>query len=461
LTPSGPYVHGALVRFVRGGVPILEKHIPGTLLEVDIPSSVTFARTADGIDIIENSDPMLECCGRLALPWMSGRNYGVDYLHVPPPPPFSAEGVSVMWEARNRLRIKHRPPTSADAAWSTLSASSLDNLSWIEMRSAVEAAVALLSAWPTDPVRIVKWAPVESTRGRILVRDTERSKHLEVMGGRVPVRVASAGSRRIERKLTGISVISALVADRISSHEVFMKVAGTAGAELSDLFRRVSMRSRPNGLSIDPPASTWPPRMRVLYSSCVRLLTQLEDAGAGESHAPLSELWELYEGWVTESILAALTRKCGEALRGESGIGWRWGAQEEQWVLLEQADIPSKGPKVEPLNVLGTSLIGAVGASQPDVLLAHRKRGVTSLVVVDAKKRKKKMNPEDLTVSASKYLWNIRDASNVLNHALDAVFLAAPLGGPSSADPSGRSCAIFADPSEHSDFAEHLIEKLG
>lgn len=450
------------MRFVRGGVPILEKHIPGTLLEFDIPPSVTFARTPDGIDIIENSDPMLECCGRLALPWMSGRNYGVDYLHVPPPQPFSAEGVSVMWEARNRLRSKHRPPTSAEAAWSRLSASSFDTLSWIEMQSAVEAAVGLLSAWPTDPVRIVKWAPVESTRGRILVHDTERSKHLEIMDGGVPVRVASAGSRRIERKLTGISVITALVADRISSHEVFMKAAGTAGAELSDLFRRISVRSRPVGLSIDPPASTWPPRMRVLYSNCIRLLTQLEDTGAGESHAPLSELWELYEAWVTESILAALTRKYGEALRVESGTGWWWRAGEDQWVMLEQADIPSKNPKAEPCKVLGTSLIGAVGASQPDVLLAHRKSGgLTSLVVVDAKKRKKKMNPEDLTVSASKYLWNIRDASNILNSALDAVFLVAPLGGPRSADPSGRSSVILADPSECSDFAGRLIEKIG
>lgn len=462
-SPSGRKP-GIRVRFIRGGIAIAEQLVFGTLLEVNLPSSVNLVRHPGGIDFVESSDPTLECCGRLALPWVHGEDYGVEYLNVPPPRPFSVDGVRAMWEARNRLRAKRRPPTSADAAWASLSASLSDTkLAWTEMRIAANSAMALLAEWPTDPVPTVNWVPFERARGRILIRETERSVHsgfAPATGSRIPTNVATAAFSRERRKLNGLAIITAMVAERISVTGINVLGANGPIVALSDLFRRVSAYARPAHPNADPPTSTWPAPMRILYSASIRVLTQLDDIGSGESPAPLSELWELYEAWVTERLLAAMSHKYGEPMKDKNGNVWRWLVEGEEWAIWDQPVILPQAPQTQSGRMLGRDLVGIIGASKPDVLLGRRVEESTSFVVIDAKKRKKPMTTDDLTVNASKYLWNIRDNSLIDEAIVDAVHLISPLGGPVSASRSGRAHVISANPSDLSDFSTGVLDLI-
>ncbi|WP_271175442.1 hypothetical protein [Leifsonia poae] len=384
------------------------------------------------------------------------------YLDVPPPEPFSQSAITEMWEARGRLELKKRPPTSGEAAWANLAAVSVKGFSWPELSSAVDAAVALLGHWPQYDRVVAAWGPMERGNGRILNGTTERARAALANAStkpKLPAKVARSRGEKADEKLAGLSAICILVAEKIATFEPFQSKAPLLAEQLVGLFRRVAAKSRPRSPRADPPASTWPPRMRHAYASSVRLLTEFEDSGAGDRHAPLSELWELYEAWVSERVLDGLTNRFGTPVHEVNSASWIWMAESRRIAVYLQPSIPGASGK-QGFRALGAVLEGVIATSRPDILFVRESNSESVLKVIDAKKRKKTMIPDDLTVNASKYLWNIRHASASEDFAIEEVLLVSPLGGPDAAHGEGRARTFGANPSASHDLPQELLDQL-
>lgn len=450
------------VRFLRSDLPLAQVEVPGQLLEINLPVSVSLRRTEQGFDLIESSDPWLECCGRLAIPWMGAGQFGVTYLDVPPPEPFTEAAVTEMWKARERLELKKRPPTSGNVPWAKLAPAKLMGVSWPDLSAAVDAALGLLGHWPQRQRFGPSWGPLERGSGRILAGTTERSRAALANASKnpdLPGKVARSHGISQDVSLAALTTVSLLVAQRIARYEPLQSVMPGLADELAAIFRRVAVRSRPTQIRSDPPASTWPARMRASYASSLRLLTVFEDVGPGESHAPLTELWELYEAWVSERLIDGLTMRLGAPTHASGTSTWTWSLGSSKFGVVLQPVIPAATSN-DYFDVLGSSLMGVVASSRPDILYVAQSPRQTVLKVLDAKKRKNAMIPEELTVNASKYLWNVRHVDAVDDVAIEEVLLVSPLGGPSAAHQVGRALSFEANPTKVDALPDELMDRL-
>lgn len=435
------------VRFLRGGLVVAAVRVPGHLLEVGLPGTVRLERQPNSVvELVESPDPKLECCGRLLLPWLSRTGPGTTVLDVPAPHPFDDSDVRVMWEARNRLAIHRRPPTSADADWSSVKSSFGEHLDWQALLAAVAAAGSILNGWPTRAVPAVAWLPVDRAGGRLLVGTTERSQRSHAVPAGVagtPARTARRTTTRQDRTLHAVAAVASLLADRLAALPV-PEDGWDARERLAGLFRRVAHRSKPPRPVADPPPSGWAASLTSTYSACLRVLSTVHESTEGVAPAPLSEIWELYEAWVAEQVLTELS-----ALLGESQAVEAAGTCIARWTDIElhlQPLVPA-GVNGNAVSILGQEYSAAVGALQPDILLARRSGGVVRSAIVEVKKRSAVMQPDDFTLHASKYLWGIRHLSDP--HIVPVVLrvvIAAPLGGPSAALPEGKAEVLRAHP---------------
>jgi hypothetical protein len=440
------------VRFLRGGVPLSEAAVPGMLLELDLPKSITVRRSGPLVDLVESPDPMLECCGDILLPWASRQDIGIQRMRVDVPMPFSNDNLRVMWEARNRIRERHRPPTSGEAPWATLRAEDRAALSWRELRRAAEAALHLLATWPKRTTPAVSWLPLEQPGRTILVSVTERHtrQHAVVLPhGIAPTRTARRFAAREERRLQGLSTLATLAAQRVSEYSALDKLPSLR-RDLASLFQRVAVRSRPAHRTTDPPPSTWPPQMASSYVSLLRALTAMRDEGAGQTVAPLSELWELYQAWVADQLVEGLTEILGQPVDEFSGGTSlaRWSDGATATVELRYQPLIPSTPDTVGVTFLGVRLLAVIGNLQPDLMLVRREQNTWHAVIVDAKKRSGSLLSEDLSVEASKYLWGVRQVSTrQMVPALEGVILAAPLGGVSATYAEGLATVMSVHPS--------------
>ncbi len=440
------------VRYLRAGNVVATASVPGHLLELGaLPRTVTLHRRADGdVDLIEDPDPRLECCGRLILPSLGRAGPATTPMDVPAPPPFSDDDVRAMWEARNRLLTRRRPATSGTAAWSALERSLGPQLDWLALADALATAGRLLSGWPHRPVPAVAWLPVDRARGRLLVSITDRSprSHVAPAGATgAPAQTARRITTPQERTLHALAAVSALVGDRIAALTVPAPQQEIRD-QLAGRFRQVAHRSRPRRPVADPAPSAWPPLFTSTYSACLRVLSTLHDAGPGTSLAPLSEVWELYESWVVEQTLTALEGELGNSGRVApvgSCIG-HWADGAGQVELHYQPQIPTATTPY-PATLLGQGYVTVLGSLQPDALLLRREATLVRSAVIEAKKRTAVMDSEDFTLHASKYLWGIRHAdAPAAVPAISGTAIVAPLGGPTSALPGGKAGVLTAHP---------------
>lgn len=426
---TGP---AAAIGFVRAGVQVASVDIPGHLLEIELPKSVEMRRlSSGGVQIVESSDPLLECCGRLTIPWVDKYGPHVTYLDVPPPTPFTDGDVGAMWEARNRLSVERRPPTSGNVAWSELKGVLQGKIDWESMEFAVTTARRLIATWPSNPEPAIEWRPVDRPGGRVLVGVTERNaaNHARPAGStKAPSVTARRTTVSRDRTLHALAAVAAILADRLNAMRELDSMPEIRDG-LSGLFRRVAQRSSPSKPLADPPPSTWPPAFARTYSAILRALATLEATGSGSNHSPLSELWELYQAWAAVAVRDAMRAELGPPKEGSvqgSCLG-RWQDGDGCVELHYQAYIPAERGS---LTVLGRTYVAAIGALSPDLIVLRSEGSSHGMLVLDAKKRNSGMLTEDLTVNASKYLWGIRrtDTPDVVPAILGAIML-TPLGG--------------------------------
>jgi len=458
--PNGPRT---VVTFIRGGIEVARSEVPGHLLEVNLPKSVELRRLSEGrVQLVEAEDPLLECCGEVQLPWVSRAGPGLSTLFVPPPSPFDQEDLKTMWQARNRLVARRRPPTSGDAEWSRLRRLVGDDVDWSALQDAVTSAAVLLSSWPTVLIASVNWLPVDRQGGRLLVSVTERStrSHRLPGGDRSPAVTARRSTLSQDRALHALSAVAALLASRVD------RVPGldrepVMHDRLVGLFQHVAQRSQPKRPVGDPPPSAWPFVLASAYSNFLRALSAIRDLGPGGQKAPLSELWELYQVWVAETVRSALESELGSSALTDwrdTCIG-RWRDDGAEVELHYQPKVPTS----DGLRVLDRRYIAAVGELQPDLLLVRADSSEVRAIVLDAKKRSAEVVGDDLTTNASKYLWGIRSVIEPGRvPAIEGAVLVAPLGGEPSALPEGRADVVRAHPSRGlvTEVAPALLELL-
>ncbi len=461
-TPEAPA--STTVSFTRAGVVVAQATVPGHLLELDLPATVTVQRRQDGsVDLMESDDPLLECCGRLALPWLSRLGPGTAFIDVPPPAPFDEADVDQMWSARNRLTALHRPPTSGDADWARLRRTMSSKVDWQALEQAVTAAASLLGAWPTRQIPTVAWLPFDRTGGRLLIGATERAARSHTMPAGATGAPAMTARRVTTAQDTTVHALTAVAA--LLGSAICVIPGLDAEPEMHDrlvgLFRRVADRSNPRRPVADPPPSAWPATIVATYSACLRALTAVTAVAAGNDSGPLSELWELYEAWCADSLRSALSASLGPSqrvpFRGSLIGRWTDGAATVE--LHYQAVVPAVGS----LQILGRSFTAVISELKPDLLLVRRDTNQTRVLVLDPKKRAAVLTSDDLTVNASKYLWGIRDASTTpLVPSVVGVVLMAPLGGATSARKDGLASTMTAHPKQPvpKATADQLLQRL-
>ncbi len=435
------------VVFVRAGVEVARTKMPGHLLEINLPKSVDLRRSPGGeIHLVESLDPLLECCGQIALPWVNRHGPGLSVLDVPPPAPFNAADLITMWQARNRLTARRRPHTSGSVAWSRLERVLGNDVDWGTMEDAVRVAAKTLAAWPVRAIPAVTWAPVDRAGGRLLVGLTERStrSHRLQSGHQgVPSITARRSTLPEVRTLHALTAVAALLAERLADVPG-LDQEPELRERLIGLFRQVGAKSNPTRPLADPPPSAWPAPLRATYIACLRALTTVLDLGPGDQHAPLAEVWELYQAWVAETVRNALDTVLAGALRTAprgSCIG-RWADGSGVVELHYQPRIPATGA----LQILGSRYSAAVGNLEPDLFLVRMDASATAAIVLDAKKRSSLMTRDDLTSNASKYLWGIRlTAAPQQVPVISGAVMVSPLGGPVSALDEGLADVLRGD----------------
>lgn|GEM_PF-2753930 len=447
MSPAVPDGPPTPVVFMRGGAQVAMALVPGHVLEFALPPSVRTSRHRDRVEILEDPDPLLECCGELQIPYLGQRGPGVVVLDVPPPAPFSAADLTTMWQARNRITAKRRPETSGSAEWSQLAERLGPEVNWPALQDAVISASRLLAMWPQSSVPDVTWKPVDRPGGRELVSVTERARRSHRLPPVPSGSPANTARRRIvskDRRLTSLAAISSLLATSLEELPG-LEAEPQVRERLIGLFHRVARRSQARRAVADPPPSTWPDMFGAAYSSCMKALSVARNIGPGEQKAALSEVWELYQAWVADVVLQGMRAELGpeaKSVASRTCLG-EWTDDGASVQLHYQARIPAVGS----FSALGHELVAAVGDLAPDLLVIRSSNSSSRFVALDAKKRSDVVSTEDLTVNASKYLWGIRrrDALGDVP-VLQSCVLVSPLGGPISARPEGRASVVTGHP---------------
>jgi hypothetical protein len=440
-------VPSTIVRYLRSDSVVAEEVVPGRILHLAPPSSVQVQHRAGAIDLIEDPDPLLECCGRLTLVTLDDAlETSVVGIEIPPPPPFTPHDLREMWDARNRLTSKRRSPTSGEADWSETSLSPSLQVRLERLPAAITSARGLLAHWPEQLIAVRRTLPLEQHGGRedLLATARHAAQTRPITHGRrlLPSRTVRTFGAAERRRCGAVSTIAALLrsqADRYLDSPLALPDAYERRAVLSPLAAVSEAAAVPTG-SVDGPPSTWPSRMRTFYSLAAIALAELEIVGAGDDTAPLSELWELYQAWVAEGVLAAVIATLGPptARTGRSSLLGRWVVAGDAIELHYQPLIPSRPGRTK--TILGAPAIATIGDLQPDLILACRtSSGLSRALVIDPKKRPY-LDPGTVTVEASKYLWGIDGLP------LEGVLLTSPTGGASARRLSGRAWTVAAKP---------------
>lgn len=439
-----------VVRFLRRGTVVVESTISGQLLPVSVPRSVALKDSPGRIDLVESSDGTLECCGRISLVALRDDNvFSVSHIDVPPPDPFSSPDLREMWEARNRLDLKQRPPTSGDATWFATVLRPRTDVRMDRLPSAIASARMLLSRWPTTPATHSQVLPLGQPGGREDLRSTDilasqRGTTLH-QNRPLPAETARVFGSAVRRTCGSVAMLAELLrfqADILLRTPEAIPVEHDRRAVLAPLAAVAVAAQIPKG-TVDGPPSTWPTGMQKFYSLASIALAELEILGSGADTAPLSELWDLYQAWVAEAILGLMVSQLGPPIAtSTSSLLGRWVSGRVELELHYTPLIPSRPGKSKSIS--GAKLHAAIGALEPDVVIAARNlhTGQVKLLVIDPKKRKY-LDSGALTVESSKYLWGIRGDANLLG-----VVLVAPSGGVSADRLDGRAWTIESRPGE-------------
>lgn len=445
----------ARARFRQAHGPGATAKVPGVPLPIIDPVvRAQTTNTAEGSELLIEPTihyrglvPMVYT-GTLAIPYHAADGtVGVAALEVPPPSPWRPDDVKAMIDAARALRLS-RAGTSPLTAPNAVVAREVDpgTVDWTEVNTAAGTCTRLLARWPTARASDIVWRPVELPHGRELEAVTarandRRTRPAVTSGGRlIPTRTARRSPTVMPVRNQALSSIAQALVSVIHSHldyTIHQEMRATIAP-----VEQVAMSARSMGGTTDPPPSTWPEPILASYVACSRALTRVVAQSLGTQHAPLADLWWLYETWVTHRILTVLTNLLGPPISTATSptVLAAWEDATERIELVRQLRIGGDGT---PAN--SDSLLSVTFELQPDLVLSVRRERVAH-VVIDPKHRGR-LDAPTMNAEASKYLWSIRSQDDSSAPAVVRVVLVAPEGGPDTLHPDmARMSSVAAFP---------------
>lgn len=371
-----------------------------------------------------------------------GKTPQLSYLNIPPPSPFFDEDIKNMW---NTIRLnkcplpglvtlqgQYPPGRNGNNAKSEISSNQII-AEYLDL--AHQECRRLLSQWPQVETYEVALRNIELRGGREDFAMTERRM------GAIPISITKDGRkipqktiRRLQRDSNWRSFTFQLTSTKLLER---IKMRFTGKILEKDLqafmmpFAEVVKLATPSQDQIDPPFSTWPLDARQCHLNLLAAMAALEVDDQGPVPTPLSLLWELYESWISTICFEIVNEHLGfsptEGVpKVTPGCDWTATWKLDNGIIitmLAQPIINNLGLKTSnlphiPIQAISSNLI-------PDVLLAISFEEDLRIIIVDAKKRSGKMEPNAVAEAGSKYSWGIRDIKNGEKLPVAAVIIAS------------------------------------
>jgi hypothetical protein len=379
------------------------------------------------------------------IPFLARGRIAVTRLSIPPPPPWHWGDLRALLKASQILSTR-APAGLGEARWQRGIRKRSRRLDWPLVDSCIGTARHLLSRWPVADATELGWLPTEVAGGVEEAQTTERALGSsraplarKAEGRAYPVATARRFSRYEPREsgLVATAAESVLRSFRlvVESYASDPRIAAAVAA-IEQPLATVAFTARPSAIAPDPPFSTLPAAFRSFVSAALAATSELSSVGSGHELLPLAHVWELYEDWVAERVLAVVERLMARPPDTRSGACFgRWTLSDGSVEVLIQPRFPLGQAftvgDARFQTVLGDEL-------RPDVVVAVSRKGRTRLLVIDAKDRPS-LDGSTLAAESAKYLWGIRrcydaaaGSSPAEVPAIEAVLLVAPDGGSDS-----------------------------
>jgi hypothetical protein len=377
------------------------------------------------------------------------RSVTVKFLEVPPPPPFGDGDIESMWEAvldfplpmASSLTIQGRGLGAARPASQPIAGEALPR--------AISGCRRMLRAWPTNETREMIWRPADMRGGREDLRATDR---LGVRRGGISLSTRVIPDRVARWQRGTADWTSARLSGACRALADYLRETGFEGSgqALVRPLELVSERVAPSRRVSDPPLSSWPPQARSTFRAVLEAMVGLAVSGHGESLVPLSDVWRIYENWISLRSRSVLEELFGMAEPIGDGTAWscEWDLDGIRVRLHSQREIggPSNGNALHPDRIISVS-----SNLRPDVLISiTTEAGSQAVFCIDAKRRLSttEMDAGEVATAASKYLWGIRmkDDPDLLPVATTLIVSSAGLAAVHDVERS-RIFSLFALPS--------------
>jgi PD-(D/E)XK nuclease superfamily len=406
------------VVLVRQDQEIMEFDLPGRFHSTDATLGTEFK--VDGSVELNLSVLDLKLdqyyCGLLPINFIDGSGslqlYTVD---VPPPSPFSAEDIWLMWNSYCEIEWffngKVRPYGKGSGARASHYESRVDisKLAILE-----QTAQQLILMWPTTFDVIERWLPVEIPGGRENILKTIRREN-------------HSGQEYFLDRQTTIPFLSArdFVDQTDWTSERVAYYAEECRRELKSIGSRVSAQSSKleyfliriaercgstEAHAVDPPVSALPTLFQEFINAALEFLLHASQLRSGLGQVPLVNPWALYEAWATHSVEQILVKLLGLPLSHErkenAQLARVWETDKNRVLFLAQPTISQ-----EAFPIFESSIKSVTSILKPDVLIVSEcEDNPPRILIIDAKHRLSvEFDTGQAAVELAKYLWGIRN----------------------------------------------------
>jgi hypothetical protein len=400
--------------------------------------------------------------------WDTGaRVVTVEFLEVPPPPPFSHNDIQGMWKALLDFRLPLAGSIAMQGRSTGAKAAAGHPITSETLPRAISGCQRLIRRWPTNESRESIWRPTDMRGGR---EDLQATDRLGARRGGVTVGSRVIPDRVARRQRSSIPWTSTRLSGACRALAVYLREVGLDGSEqvLVGPLELVAALAAPARPVPDPPLSSWPAQARSTFRAVIEALVGLAVAGRGSSSVPLSDVWKIYESWIALRSLSVLEECLGPAK--PVGVGTVWSSEWDVDGVTVRLHCQREIGASSGGNVAGhpDGIISVSSNLRPDVLISViGSTGDKALFCIDAKRRitATQMDAGDVATAASKYLWGIRDASDpdLLPVVTTLIVSSAGLASVHDVERS-RIFGLFALPSQGAEgfdvFVREEVERL-